>query len=77
MTASLSDRWIVWWEEHAREGSASNTSQDLSVLPLQFVEKALRKDHALAELSLPGRRLLAQRLSHDLEPLDTHEKGRR
>ena len=76
MTDRLSDRWSAWWEEHAREGSASSTSQNLSSLPLHVVEKALRKDHALADLSLPSRRLLPQILSHNLEPLETHARQR-
>ena len=72
MTASLSDRWSAWWEEHAREGRASDTSHDLCSVPLKFVDRAVRKDLTHEGLSFPSRRLLEQRLTHDLEPhLDT------
>ena len=74
MTASLSDRWSTWWEEHAREGRALNTSQPISSVPITFVDRAVRKDLTHEGLSFPTRRLLEQRLTHDLEPLEQDKR---
>ena len=52
-----------------REQRASNTSQPISSVPLTFVARAVRKDLTHEGLSFPSRRLLEQRLTHDLEPL--------
>ena len=70
MTASLSDRWSAWWEDHVREQSASHNSQPRSSLPLSVVDRAVRKDLTHEGLTFPSRRLLEQRLAHDLEPLE-------
>ena len=74
MTASLSDRWSTWWEEHAREARASSTSEDISSLPFKFVDRAVRKDLTHEGLSFPSRRLLQKQLTSDLEPLQAHTR---
>ena len=74
MTASLSDRWSAWWEEHARESRALSTSQTLAAVPTSFVDRAVRRDLTREGLSFPSRRLLEQRLAHDLEPLQTQKR---
>ena len=74
MTASLSDRWSTWWEEHAREARASSTSEDISSLPFTFVDRAVRKDLTHEGLSFPSRRLLQKQLTSDLEPLQAHTR---
>ena len=74
MKASLSDKWSAWWAEHARENSASTTSESLCSVPLTFVDRTVRKDLTHEGLIFPSRGLLETQLTQHLEPLRTQAR---